>query len=273
MKLRYVSAAALAALLIGTGAAWAEDDALKTLEGMHMTAPVDWPTVPQTGPKADAVKEILKKIKMPPGFHIDLYALVPDARHMAVGPQGIVTFVGTRKNKIWAMTDRSRSGVARKSRNSLLPWRRSCRTARASRRTASSMSSNRTASCNIRRPNSSTRVPDVAVGVVVPEGDLIPKSRGELQSHCARMPRRTGQKLYIQLGQPYNVPPKEKLATLSEDRHGRHHPHGPGRQEPRNLRDRPAQPGRHGFQSEGQDALVATTIRSTAWATTSRRAK
>jgi len=26
-----------------------------------------------------------------------LYAIVPDARHMAVGPQGIVTFVGTRK--------------------------------------------------------------------------------------------------------------------------------------------------------------------------------
>ena len=76
-----------------------------------MTAPIDWPTVPQTGPKADAVKEILKdKIKLPPGFHIELYALVPDARHMAVGPQGVVTFVGTRKSKIWAVTDRSRAG-------------------------------------------------------------------------------------------------------------------------------------------------------------------
>ena len=78
-----------------------------------MTPPVDWPTVPQTGPKADAVKQILTKIKLPPGFHIELYALVPDARHMAVGPQGVVTFVGTRKTKIWAVTDRSRSGVAR----------------------------------------------------------------------------------------------------------------------------------------------------------------
>ena len=77
-----------------------------------MNAPVDWPTIPQTGPKADAVKQILTKIKMPPGFHIDLYALVPDARHMAVGPQGVVTFVGTRKSKIWAVTDRSRTGVA-----------------------------------------------------------------------------------------------------------------------------------------------------------------
>ena len=77
-----------------------------------MTAPIDWPTIPQDGPKADAVRQILKdKIKLPPGFHIELYALVPDARHMAVGPQGVVTFVGTRKSKIWAVTDRSRTGA------------------------------------------------------------------------------------------------------------------------------------------------------------------
>src|SRR5271166_5756511 len=84
MKIRVASAVAFAALMAGTGVAWADD----------------------------ALRQILTKIKLPPGFHIDLYALVPDARHMAVGPQGVVTFVGTRKNKIWAVTDRSRSGVA-----------------------------------------------------------------------------------------------------------------------------------------------------------------
>ena len=70
------------------------------------------PTIPQTGPKADAIKKNLDRIKLPPGFQISLYALVPDARHMAVGPQGVVTFVGTRKNKIYAVTDRTKSGVA-----------------------------------------------------------------------------------------------------------------------------------------------------------------
>ena len=34
-----------------------------------------------------------------------------DARHIAVGPQGVVTFVGTRKTKVWVVTDRSRGGV------------------------------------------------------------------------------------------------------------------------------------------------------------------
>ena len=57
MKLYVASAAAIAAALIGAGVARA-DDALQTLEDMHMTAPVDWPTIPQDGPKADAVRQI-----------------------------------------------------------------------------------------------------------------------------------------------------------------------------------------------------------------------
>jgi hypothetical protein len=113
MKLWIASAPAIAAALIGSAVARAgADDNLQTLEGFRITAPVDWPTIRQGGPKADAVRQILKdKIKLPPGFHIELYALVPDARHMAAGPQGVVTFVGTRKNKIWAVTDRSRTGA------------------------------------------------------------------------------------------------------------------------------------------------------------------
>ena len=45
------------------------------------------PTVPQGGAKAAALKKNLEKIKLPHGFHVALYAIVPDARHMAVGPQ------------------------------------------------------------------------------------------------------------------------------------------------------------------------------------------
>ena len=51
----------------------------------------------------------------------------------------------------------------------------------------------------------------VVAGVVVAEGELIPKTE-ESYNHTAR-PCRVGpdNKVYIQLGQPYNVPPKEKL--------------------------------------------------------------
>src|SRR5262245_25308877 len=74
--------------------------------------PIDIPQIPQGGSKAEAIKKNLARIKLPAGFKIGLYAVVPDARHMAVGPQGVVTFVGTRKNKVWAVTDRDKDRVA-----------------------------------------------------------------------------------------------------------------------------------------------------------------
>jgi len=73
-------------------AAPSPNSALETLGAMHHTgSTADWPEIPQTGAKADQVKQNLTKIKMPTGFHISLYALVPDARHIAVGPQGVAT--------------------------------------------------------------------------------------------------------------------------------------------------------------------------------------
>ena len=70
------------------------------------------PTVPQGGEKAAAIKRTLANIKLPPGFKISLYALVPDARMIAVGPQGVVTYVSTRKTKVYTLTDRGPPGVA-----------------------------------------------------------------------------------------------------------------------------------------------------------------
>jgi hypothetical protein len=86
---------------------------LEKLSGFKTTGtPMDIPLVPQTGSKADAIKKSLARIKLPAGFKIGLYAIVPDARHMAVGPQGVVTFVGTRKSKVYAVTDRDKDRVA-----------------------------------------------------------------------------------------------------------------------------------------------------------------
>jgi len=174
-------------------------------------APVDWATIPQTGPKADAVKQILTKIKLPPGFHIDLYALVPDARHMAVGPQGVVTFVGTRKSKIYAVTDRSRSGVADdvKEFAPSIP-----------KIDPNGACFSKDGFLYVVELNRVLQYPaaeffyegqDVAVGVVVPQGQLIPTSE-ESFNHNARTCRvGPDNKLYISLGQPYNVPPKDKM--------------------------------------------------------------
>jgi glucose/arabinose dehydrogenase len=210
MKHRIAAALALATLVAGPLVAQAAD-VLETLGSMHKTAPVDWPTIPQTGPKADQVKQILTKIKLPPGFHIDLYALVPDARHMAVGPQGVVTFVGTRKTKIYAVTDRSRSGVAEEVKEFAPSIPKVLPNGPCFSKDGFLYVVEQNRVLQYPAAEFFYESPDVAVGVVVPEGQLIPTSE-ESFNHTARECRvGPDNKLYIQLGQPYNVPPKEKL--------------------------------------------------------------
>jgi glucose/arabinose dehydrogenase len=208
MKSHVVTALAFTALAICPQ--FAKADALETLESFHKTAPIDWPTVPQTGPKADQVKQNLTKVKLPPGFHIDLYALVPDARHMAVGPQGIVTFVGTRKTKIYAVTDRSRSGVAEEVKEFAPTLPKSIPNGPCFSKDGFLYVVEQNRVLQYPAAEFFYESPDVAVGVVVPEGQLIPKAE-ESFNHTARECRvGPDNKLYIQLGQPYNVPSKEK---------------------------------------------------------------
>src|SRR5882757_9262582 len=69
-------------------------------------------TVAQTGQNADLLRENLKKVKLPAGFRIDLYAVVPDARSIAVAPSTNMMFVGTRKSTVWAVTNRNSGPMA-----------------------------------------------------------------------------------------------------------------------------------------------------------------
>jgi glucose/arabinose dehydrogenase len=186
--------------------------ALDTLGAMHQTGnAADWPEVPQTGAKADQVKKNLTKIKMPHGFHISLYALVPDARHIAVGPQGVATFVGTRKSKIWVVTDRSRGGTGDEVKEfaPTLPKKIPNGVCFSKDGFLYTVEQNRV--LEYAAAEFFYESADVVATPVVAEGDLIPKSE-ESYNHTARVCRvGPDNKLYIQLGQPYNVPPKEKL--------------------------------------------------------------
>jgi len=214
MHIRLISTVT-AAMLLTTTAALAQNapDNLEKLGQFKTTgAAPNIPTIPQGGAKADALKRNLEKIKLPQGFHIGLYALVPDARHMAVGPQGVVTFVGTRKNRVYAVTDRTKSGVA----DEVKPF---------------------ASTIDLVIPNGpcfsrdgflfvveQNRVlmypaaeffyesPDVVAVPIVPQGALIPKDE-ESYNHTARVCRvGPDNKLYIALGQPFNVPAPEKAA-------------------------------------------------------------
>lgn len=76
--------------------AQAGKDNLATLNQMKVSGvDLNSPPVPQEGKSADAIRANLKAVKLPPGFKIELYAVVPDVRHMAVAPSSTnMLFVG-----------------------------------------------------------------------------------------------------------------------------------------------------------------------------------
>ncbi|HEU5177844.1 MAG TPA: PQQ-dependent sugar dehydrogenase [Burkholderiales bacterium] len=214
MKL-YLCAAALAAA--GLAADATAQSSLEKMKQMRVaTSDLNLPAVPQTGRNADAIRNNLKKVNLPAGFAIELYAIVPDARHMAVANSTNMLFVGTRKTTLWAVTDRNSDGVA----DEVKPF---------------------APSLNFKQPNGvcwtkdgflivveHNRVlnfpaaeffyegPDVAVIEVVPQGQLVPVEE-ESYNHGARTCRVADDgKLYITLGQPYNVQPQEKIALYEK---------------------------------------------------------
>src|SRR5262245_42072002 len=111
-----LAAAALLAFsgpVLAQGANSAPGANLEKLQQFRSTGtPLEIEKIPQGGAWADSIKTGLSKSKLPSGFRISLYAMVPDARHMAVGTNAGVVFVGTRKTKVYAVTDRDRDRVA-----------------------------------------------------------------------------------------------------------------------------------------------------------------
>ena len=91
-----------------------DEDAIGKLSSFKAThKDVDWVRVDQNTKFADNVrKNILPKIKMPAGFKIELFAVVPDARNMAVSRNKGAVWIGTRKDKVWQATDRDMDNVA-----------------------------------------------------------------------------------------------------------------------------------------------------------------
>ena len=57
-------------------------------------------------------KNILPNIKMPAGFKIEIFAVAPDARHMAVSRNKGTVWIGTRKTRVWQATDRDMDNIA-----------------------------------------------------------------------------------------------------------------------------------------------------------------
>lgn len=187
-------------------------DNLQRLQQFQRSAgQVQFELVPQDGRRADALRRNLESIRLPEGFRIELYAVVPDARHIAVGPSTGVVFVGTRKNRVWAITDRDRDRVADEVKSFAPSIQFSV---------PNGLCFSPDGILYVVEHNRVLAFPateffyegtDVAVEQVVAQGNLIPTAE-ESFNHGARVCRvGPDNKLYISLGQPFNVPAPGKM--------------------------------------------------------------
>jgi len=174
------------------------------------------PPVPQTGTNADAIRENLKRVKLPPGFRIDLYAVVPDARHMAVAPSTNMLFVGTRKQTVWAVTDRNSDGIADEVKSFAPSLKFTNPNGVCWTKDGFLVVVEHNRVLNFPAAEFFYEGPDVAVIEVAGQGKLIPVEE-ESFNHGARTCRiGPDGMLYITLGQPFNVQPREKLKLYDQ---------------------------------------------------------
>ena len=186
-------------------------DNLEKLSNFQSTGTTEFTFIEQSGDYADGIRKTLERITLPDGFKIELYAVVPDARHMAVGPQGIVTFVGTRKDKVWSVTDRNKDRVADEVKDFAPSLKFAIPNGPCFSKDGFLYIAEQNRVLVYPAAEFFYESPDVAAFNVIPQGELIPPEE-ESYNHTARVCKLGPDgKLYISLGQPFNVAPAEKL--------------------------------------------------------------
>ncbi|PCJ84136.1 MAG: sorbosone dehydrogenase [Hyphomicrobiales bacterium] len=189
---------------------------LEKLGNFQTTGVKSFTVIDQNAPEADAIRETLKGITLPDGFKIELYALVPDARHMAMAPQGTVLFVGTKKSKVWAVMDRNRDHVADEVKDFAPSIEFDIPNGVAFSKDGFLFIAERNRVMMYPAAEFFHESPDVVAVPIVPQGTLVPVEE-ESYNHTARVIKvGPDNKLYVSLGQPWNVTPEDKVAMYKE---------------------------------------------------------
>jgi glucose/arabinose dehydrogenase len=158
---------------------------------------------------AAEIEAIMKGLRLPQDFSIWLYALAPGARTVAVGPTGKAIFIGTgAENTVYVLT----SGVGRAAVVERLELALTFDLPHglcfSNDGTLFIVERNRV--LGVQKAEEEWRQPHARV--IVAKGELIPRQE-ESDVHTSRVCRvGPDGKLYISLGQPYDVAPREKLA-------------------------------------------------------------
>ena len=216
MKFSLKASAFAVAFAVGAIAPASAQQNIEKLKQMKVSGTdLNIPMVPQEGKNAAAIRENLKRIKLPPGFKIDLYAVVPDARHMAVAPSTNMLFVGTRKTTVWAVTDRNGDMVADEVKPFAPSLKFQVPNGVCWTKDGFLIVAEHNRILNFPAAEFFYEGPDVAVIEVVPQGQLIPPE-DESFNHGARVCKiGPDGMLYVSLGQPFNVQPRDKIALYN----------------------------------------------------------
>ena len=205
----------LAACSLVAGPALAQSN-LEKLGAFQVTGTKDHIYVDQSAEAGASIKEVLAGISLPEGFKIELYALVPDARHMAMAPQGTVLFVGTKKSKVWSVMDRNRDRVADEVKEFAPSVEFDIPNGVTFSKDGFLFIAERNRVLMFPAAEFFHESPDVVAVPIVPQGELVPPEE-ESYNHTARVVKvGPDDKLYISLGQPFNVAPPEKAALYEE---------------------------------------------------------
>ncbi len=166
--------------------------------------------LPQDPGQAAAIRADLAAIHLPPGFHIALYALVPDARAMAVGPHRGEVFVGTGGSKVYTVVQVADAPVQVERLAPELRMKAPNGVCLSPDGTLYIVEQNRI----LALAGAEEAVDPVPLRTVAPS--LIPADALS-DNHDARVCRvGPDDKLYVTLGQPFNVPPAARLAEFSQ---------------------------------------------------------
>ena len=190
-------------------------DKLSSFKSTGATAGI---VVPQEGKYMDNIKKnILPKIVMPPGFKISLFARVPDARHMAVARNKTTVWIGTRKDKVWQATDRDMDDVADTVEQFSPAVNFDIPNGVCFSTDGHLYVAERNRVLWFPAAEFFMESPDTVAIPIIPQGELIPPEE-ESYNHSARVcainPK--DNKLYVSMGQPFNVAPADKYPMYDQ---------------------------------------------------------
>ena len=136
---------------------------------------------------------------------------------MAVGPQGIVVFVGTRKEAVWAITDRNKDRVADEVKRFAPSIQFAIPNGVCFSRDGFLFIAEQNRVLMFPAAEFFYEGPDVVALQIVKGGELIPKDE-ESYNHTARTCRiGPDDKLYVTLGQPFNVFAPAKMDVYKKE--------------------------------------------------------